>query len=340
MRLGIAGLGRMGALHAQNLRGTGVSLLVYDIDPDRAGQIAASTGAVVASSVQELLDSAIDGLVVATSTPAHAGLVRSSLDARIPVFCEKPISATINESVALVGSAKRLGVPMQVGFQRRCDPELKALRARIQAGADGPIIGVRVISSSWQPPPPEYMSGSGGLFRDKLAHDLDLVRWLTRREIEEVTTAASGSATGWIGELGDIDTASVGILITGGIVGQIWVARMAPTRFDLRVEVVCSQRLLVAGSWDLGGPPSLEWTPSPWPDFVDRFHEAYRAELESFVRLVAGEGENVCPGGDALASEVAAVAAERAWRERRIVRVGEAAESAATRSVTSSLQWK
>lgn len=323
MRLGVAGLGRMGTLHARNLRANGASLVVYDADPAAGAMVSAANGADVASSVEELLEPKLDGLVVATSTPSHAALVRKALQARIPVFCEKPISAKIAESVSIVHLAERLGIPVQVGFQRRSDPELRALRARIQEGTDGSLIGVRVISSSWRPPPPEYVHRSGGLFRDKIAHELDLVRWLTGREIEEVAVTASGAATGWIGELGDADTASISIVISGGVIGQIWVSRMSPTRFDLRVEVVCGHRVLVAGSWDQGDRPALDLLPSPWPDFMERFQDAYLAEIESFLLLLAGDAHNICAAPDALGSEIAAVAAEQAWRDMRVVRVAE-----------------
>lgn len=323
MRLGIAGLGRMGTLHARNLRAHGVSLVVYDPNPAPGAVVSAATGADVASSLEDLLESKLDGLVVATPTESHTALVRKALQARVPVFCEKPMSATIAESVSIMQLAERLATPVQVGFQRRSDPELRALRARIQEGTDGPLIGVRVISSSWQPPPPEYARHSGGLFRDKAAHELDLVRWLTGHEIEEIAVTASGTATGWMGELGDADTASISIVISGGVIGQIWISRISPVRFDLRVEVVCGQRVLVAGTWDQGGRSTFDWLPSPWPDFVERFQDAYLAEMESFLLLLAGDAPNICAAPDALGSEIAAVAAEQAWRDMRMVRVSE-----------------
>ncbi|MHB1987967.1 MAG: Gfo/Idh/MocA family protein [Acidimicrobiales bacterium] len=327
MRLGLAGLGRMGAVHARNMQQMNVLSLVYDADPARAAAVSAATGADVADDPLRLFESGLDGVVVATTTPSHADLVEQALQAGLPILCEKPISTSLAESTRLVAAAELAGVDIQVGFQRRSDPELVDLRARVLEGAHGSLVGIRIVSSSWHPPSPEYLRCSGGLFGDKLAHELDLVRWLTGREIEEIAVTASGAATGWIGELGDADTASVSLLLTGGIVGQIWVARTAPSRFDLRVEVTCRERLLVTGSWDHGSPHCPEWSPSPWPSFAERFKEAYRAEIERFCLLVGSAAENVCPAADALSSEIAAAAGEESWRELRVVRVSELARS-------------
>jgi myo-inositol 2-dehydrogenase/D-chiro-inositol 1-dehydrogenase len=300
-----------------------VSLAVYDTDSGLAREVAAALGARVASSFRELVQMGLDGLVISTPTQSHGELLRVALEARIPVFCEKPVSATIAEGIALVGLAERSGVPIQVGLQRRSDPGLVALRSRLRSGRHGPLIGIRVVSSSWRPPSRDYLQASGGVFTDKVVHEVDLVRYVTGLEIEQVTASASGSAAGWIGEMDDADTVSAGLILSGGVVGQIWVARMAPSRFDLRVEAVCRERLLVAGSWDHGAPSSLEWAPSPWPDFVSRFADAYRAEIEAFLLLVAGNGQNVCPARDALRSELIAVAVEQAWRDERSVRIEE-----------------
>lgn len=324
VRIGVVGLGRIGELHARNLAASGLvsSMVVYDADDVRTRFVAKSLAASPVADVEKLLSSGIDGLVIATPTPTHAGLVNEALRRGVAVFCEKPLGASIEVGFALATLAKERGVALQVGLQRRCDPQLCRVREELAAEADGRLLGLRIVSTSWQPPKRAYLAASGGFFRDKLLHDIDVVRWITGRTIDAVAVTGSGAATGWIGEAGDVDTASVSLLLGGVVVAQIWAARLSPTRFEFRLEAVSERRTVVAGRWPDGQPPDMARRESPFPTFLSRFKEAYAGELASFCRLVDGTGENVCTAADAMASEVATAAAERAWREGRVVRAG------------------
>lgn len=325
MRIGVVGLGRIGELHARNLATSGLpsSLLLHDADEDLARRVACALDADVAPTFRDLLGGRVDGVVVATPTPSHAELVDEAIRAEIPVLCEKPLAGSVESGLALAALAAERRVPLQIGLQRRSDPELLQLRERLQGGADGRLVGLRVVSSSWHSPPAEYLKASGGFFRDKLVHDVDVIRWLTGRGIESAAVVGSGTATGWIAELGDVDSVSASLLLAGGLVAQIWAARCSPTRFEFRVDAICERQELSAGRWQEEEPSGMARTPSPFPTFIPRFAEAYAAEVTSFCRLVAGTGENACPADDAMASEVATLAVERAWREGRVVRPGE-----------------
>ncbi|HVC13815.1 MAG TPA: Gfo/Idh/MocA family oxidoreductase [Acidimicrobiales bacterium] len=326
-RIGVTGLGRIGELHAHNLAGSGLvsSLVLHDADGEKARALAAHLGTDVAGSFQELLRCGLDGLVVATPTPSHADLVTDALRRDVATFCEKPLALSLGASRAVAALAVERAAPLQVGLQRRCDPELLELRARLHRGDDGRLIGLRLVSSSWRPPPREYVPGSGGFFRDKLLHDVDVVRWLTGGAIVAAAVVGTGAATGWMSEEGDVDTVSASLILAGGVVAQIWAARLSPTRFEFRLDAVCERRELSAGRWDEGDPAQPTRAESPFGTFIDRFAEAYSAEMVSFCRLVAGTGANVCTGPDAVESEIAAAALERAWREGRVVRLAEMA---------------
>lgn len=329
VRIGIAGLGRIGGLHARNLAASGLvsSLVVHDADDDRARRIGADLDADVAPTFGKLLGSGIDGVVISTPTPSHEDLVHEALRSEIPVFCEKPFASSVEAGVALATMVEDRGVPLQVGLQRRCDPQLLELRERLRGEVDGRLLGLRVVSSSWRPPSPEYLETSEGFFRDKLLHDVDVVRWLTGLPIVAVAVAASGTATGWVGETGDVDTVSASILLAGDVVAQIWSARLSPTRFEFRVDAVCAHREMSAGRWDEGDASGIARKESPFETFVCRFEEAYKAEVDAFCHLAGCSGENVCPPSDAMASEIATASLELSWREGRVVRMVEAATS-------------
>lgn len=332
LRIGVAGLGRVGELHARNLAASGrvSSLLVHDADAKVADRVGAALGAEVVPHFRDLIGCRPDGIVVATPTASHAELVSEAIGRGIPVLCEKPLAHSVADGDAVATLAEERGVPLQVGLQRRSDPQLLRMRARLRDGGDGRLVGLRVVSCSWQPPPEEYLEASGGFFRDKLLHDVDVVRWLTGLEIETSAVVGSGREAGWVGDPPDVDSVSASLLLAGGVVAQIWAARRSPSRFEFRVDAVCEHQELSAGRWEEGEPSSMPRAPSPFSTYVSRFSEAYVAEVTSFCSLAAGTGENVCPARDAMASEAAAVVLERAWREARVIRtvdVGAAAPS-------------
>src|SRR3954469_14395105 len=81
MRIGLAGVGRIGAFHADTLRTLDAvdQLVVADVDAGRAREVAEEKGLEFAATTAELLESGIDALVVATATPGHAPLLRAGI---------------------------------------------------------------------------------------------------------------------------------------------------------------------------------------------------------------------------------------------------------------------
>ena len=130
MRLGLIGLGRIGAFHADTLSHLdGVdSLVVTDAVPAVTASVAERFGAEAADSPEALIGSGVDGIVIAAATDAHTALIRAGVDAGIPVFCEKPLSGVVEEAIAIAGHVNASGVPVQIGYPRRFDPAYLAAR--------------------------------------------------------------------------------------------------------------------------------------------------------------------------------------------------------------------
>ncbi len=198
-------------------------------------------------------------------------------------------------------------VAVTVGFQRRCDPAYVALRDQLRSGVLGKPYLVRMVVGDDQPPPASYLSTSGGIFRDQSVQDFDILRWLTGAEVEEVY--ATGSLrTGFAGfaESEDVDTASVVLRLSDGILATLTASRHSASGYDVRMEVAGSAGMAAVGVE--GGPlpgPSPN-TPgrarSPYAGFIERFAVAYRAELRQFIDFVAGHSGNQCTVHDALAA--------------------------------------
>src|SRR6476660_2685329 len=103
MRIGLAGVGRIGAFHAETLRDLPDvdEVVVSDLDADAAQAVAERLEVGYAPSPAALLADGVDGFVIATATPGHAPLLRLGIEAGVATFCEKPVAATLDETMDL-----------------------------------------------------------------------------------------------------------------------------------------------------------------------------------------------------------------------------------------------
>jgi len=328
--LGVIGLGRIGAFHVDTLANlTGVDgLVVTDERPDVVTAVAAKHGARAVDSVAELLSSGVDGIVVAAATPAHAELTLAAVEHGLPTFCEKPIASTAVESAKVADIVARSGVPVQVGYQRRFDPAFAAAKRALDEGALGLLHTVRSTTMDPAPPPMDYLAASGGIFRDCAVHDFDAVRWITGQRAVEVYATGSVQGDPRFTEFDDVDTAVVVVTFEDGTLGVVSAARYNARGYDCRLEVHGFEDSVVAG-WDRGTPVRNMDPDNTFPEgpthqfFMDRFADAYRAELAEFVKVAGGEATPSCTAADAVEVAWMAEAATESLRRHAPVRIDE-----------------
>ncbi|WP_329114123.1 Gfo/Idh/MocA family oxidoreductase [Streptomyces sp. NBC_01353] len=330
MRIGLIGTGRIGAFHAGVLaRHPEVeSLVVADADGTRAAQVAGAIGAGAAPTVDALLDHALDAVVIASATAAHAELIGRAAGAGLPAFCEKPIALDVPGTLGALRAVETAGTELQLGFMRRFDAGYAAAREAVRTGRLGRLHTVRAATSDPAPPPAAYLPLSGGLFRDCLVHDFDILRWVTGREVVEVYATGSDAGPAMFREAGDVDTAAAALTLDDGTLATATATRCNGAGYDVRMELAGERDQIAVGlddrtpltSVEPSGPPAPV---KPWPGFLERFAPAYEAELDAFVRLVRGEAPNPCDGREALEALRIAEACERSRREHRPVALAE-----------------
>ena len=238
MKVGLLGAGRIGALHAGVLsRDPGVDeILVGDADPKRAEAVAREVGG-EAEKIDDVLGAEPDAVVIAASTPAHAPLILASVEAGIPIFCEKPIALGYDETLDVVDAVESSGATLQLGFQRRFDAGYAEAKRLIDSGALGTIYSLRLATHDPEPPPEDYIPDSGGVFRDLHIHDFDILRWLTGGEVDEVFATGSVRDFDFFAEHGDVDTSAALITMQDGVVAVLTGGRHDPLGYDVRAEV-------------------------------------------------------------------------------------------------------
>jgi myo-inositol 2-dehydrogenase/D-chiro-inositol 1-dehydrogenase len=323
------GAGRIGRIHAANIAAHGAARLKYvvDVDAAAAGRIAEPAGAAVADTRAVLADPSVDALLVASPTDTHADLIEAGAAAGKAILCEKPVDLDIARARACVAAADRAGILLAIGFNRRYDPSFRRIRQGIADGEIGDVETVLIVTS--RDPgmaPPSYIRTSGGIFRDMTIHDLDMARWLLGEEPVEVTAHGSSLVDAAIGAAGDIDTAAVTLRTRGGRLAQIANSRRAAFGYDQRIEVCGARGMLAAGNRKVTSvehATASGYTSDPaLPFFLERYADAYRLELDAFVRCLHREASDLVSGTDGVRALEIADACERSMRSRATVTLG------------------
>jgi myo-inositol 2-dehydrogenase / D-chiro-inositol 1-dehydrogenase len=248
MRIGLVGVGRIGAFHASTLAGLEDvdQVVLADAVPSAAARLAEEGGYELASDLDQLL-ARVDAVVVATSTAGHAPTLRSALAAKVPTFCEKPVSATLAETIELVGLVEESEVRVQVGFQRRFDAGYRRAREAVLNGELGFVHTVRANTHDQSPPPAAYIAHSGGLFRDCSIHDFDALRFVTGREVATVYAVGANKGADFFSESGDIDSGVAVLTLDDGTLVTVSATRYNGGGHDVRMEVMGSEGTIGVG---------------------------------------------------------------------------------------------
>ena len=336
LHLGVVGVGRIGVFHAATLveLDNVAAVTLADADADRATQIAAELGVHAAINPQALADAGVDALVIATSTAGHVPMLELAAGSGLPAFCEKPVALDLATLDALVEDVERAGILVQVGFQRRFDAGYRAARDAVATGALGTLLTLRAATHDPAPPSREYIASSGGIFRDLHIHDFDAIRFVTGEEVTEVYADGAVRESAWFSEAGDVDTAAAVLRLSDGTLAVLTGTRHDPLGYDVRLEVFGTGDSIGVGIDDRSPLRSVEpgaGAPAGpgYRNFLERFEDAYRTELESFVTALLTGGPSPCTLAEARAALVIALAADRSRAERRPVPIEEVASAQA-----------
>lgn len=328
IRIGVIGLGRMGALHAEHLAGSvrGARLVAAAVDAEHLKKLEASGGPgfTVSAGVQGVIcDPSVDAVLIASPSSVHHEHIELAAAVGKPVFCEKPLADTVRKALDVASVVEGAGIPLQIGFQRRFDSGYVRAKELIDEGRAGRPELFRGVTCD-RIPPVEYLRTSGGLFWDLGVHDFDAARFLMGDEIVAVHATGAIQVEPALAEFDDVDYGVVTLRFRGGALGIVQNSWRAPWGYEIRAEVYGSEGKVVT-EVDERAPTRLyagsRIVVERHDDFVERFSPAYLAELQAFVDAVR-DGRRPSPDlHDALQALRAADAATRSLREHRWVEV-------------------
>lgn len=189
LAIGVLGAGgNIGQTHSHNIATyvDGARLAaVYDLNTDRANEVAQRYGAQVMDSAEALIGSPdIDAVVIASWDGTHAALATACIKAGKPVFCEKPLATTQADAKAVVEAEQAAGKRLvQLGFMRRFDPDYIKMKQILDSGELGAPLMAHCISRT-RSHPKDHTTAQH--ITNIAIHEIDICRWLLGEELTEV----------------------------------------------------------------------------------------------------------------------------------------------------------
>jgi myo-inositol 2-dehydrogenase / D-chiro-inositol 1-dehydrogenase len=332
LRIGIAGLGRMGKRHAEQLarrtRGAALAAACSPVADERAwAQQELGVQRLYERYEDLVADAQLDAIVIATPTTQHAAQTIAALEAGKHVFCEKPLALDVAacEQVLAVAAQRPKQVAM-VGFVRRFDPSIVQAKADIDAGRLGKPFLVRSQTGDMNDPSGFFVAfapSSGGIFMDCSVHDIDLARWMLGSP-KALRVFASGSIVlhPGLAACGDVDNGLAVIEFEGGAKAVLYATRTLPHGHETTLEVIGTAGTVQVGMGaqrdlvqlrDAQGVHHRTLT-----DFIERFAVAFQHEMEAFVATCRGEIAPPLTLADATEATRIGVAMTRALKSGQV----------------------
>ncbi len=333
INIGIIGAGRIGRVHVESIRtqvsNAAVKVLADPFMNEQTAEWANQMGVErVTKDYKEILaDSAIDAVLICSSTDTHASISIEAIEAGKHVFCEKPVDHDIQKIKQVQAALREHPVKYQVGFNRRFDHNFAAVRNAVAEGRIGDPHIIRITSRDPEPPSADYIKVSGGMFLDMTIHDFDMARFLAGCNAEEIYVEAAVLVDPAISEAGDVDTAVITMKMENGSLVTIDNSRKAVYGYDQRVEVFGSKGMVNVSNDTVSSAvvSSADGVTAEKPlyFFLERYMQAYAGEIKSFVQAIEQDGDTAVGIIDGLESVRMGLAAKRSLEEHRPVGLSE-----------------
>ncbi|MFC1785327.1 inositol 2-dehydrogenase [Candidatus Neomarinimicrobiota bacterium] len=328
INVGIIGVGRIGKLHCDNLiHISGVNIAAIT-DPFLDSDWAHDRDLKVVPDAEAIFsDPTIDAVFILSPSTLHAEQIIQAARGGKHIFCEKPIALDPLRIQEALEAVELAGVKLQIGFNRRFDPNFRHLKVVYEAGQIGDLYMVKIIARDPSPPPAEYVKNSGGIFLDMTIHDFDMVRYLSDSEVVDVYSVGAVLIDPAIGEAGDVDTAITTLTLENGALAVIDNSREAVYGYDQRIELFGSKGSITADNNTATRTIRMtaEGTLSerPLDFFLERYQDSFRLEVNEFFEAISGNGKITADGEAGLVSILIGLAAKKSLDENRPIKIAE-----------------
>jgi myo-inositol 2-dehydrogenase/D-chiro-inositol 1-dehydrogenase len=332
LNIGIAGLGRMGQRHAEQLalrtRGARLVAACSPVESEREwARRELGVPALYDDFAALLRDPQVQAVAIVTPTTLHAEQTMAALEAGKHVFVEKPLALDVATCERVEAVARRHpALVAMVGFVRRFDAHYQEAKAQIDAGRVGRPFLVRSQTCDMNDPDGffvRFAPSSGGIFLDCSVHDIDVARWmLGKPKAQRVFASGTIVLHPGLAACGDVDNGLAIVEFEGGAKAQFYASRTMAHGLDTATEVIGT-----AGSVTVGAGGHRDRVQSRdasgvhhrvLADFVERFSEAFGRELSAFVAACQGQAPSPLTLSDATEATRIGVAITRSLKSGQV----------------------
>ena len=328
IKIALMGAGRIGKMHANLIMANSNCSLefVYDVNTKFAEEISKQTGAKVAKSPEDAINSEnTDAVFIASATPTHVSFITMAVNAKKPVFCEKPIDLDINKVDECREFIKDKNTPIQIGFNRRFDKSHSKVKIASNDNEIGKLEMLVISSRDPEPPGIDYLKAAGGFFRDTTIHDFDLSRFILGDDpIEKISAFGEQLISEDAKKVGDHDTAMFIMRSKSGVLIHINNSRRAVYGYDQRVEAFGSKGMIISNNQTQSSVEKYTKDHTFAKDpvqffFIERYEQAYKSQLEEFLSMITNKSQPKVTFEDGRRALIIANAAYESFNSGKVV---------------------
>ena len=332
VRIGLAGLGRLGKEYAQNIQYKSpnakliaVCSLVKDELEYAKGQLGVE---LCFSSFEEMVEkSNLDAVAILTPTKYHAQQIIFSLKNGLHVFSEKPLAISLEDCLKAEKEAnKHPDLISCVGFVRRYDESYMDAKEAIEKNKIGDPFFVRsqtVDMDTWAPFQVDYLKSGGGIFHDFNVHDADLARGFIGSEVKKVWSLGGAYRFKEFGDLNDADNTFAFCEFENGKMALLGASRTASYGHDTYTEIIGTH-----GKLTVGYPPfknRLQISDKNGfrhecnETFYDRFKDAFLTQIHDFINSILNKKQNQCTLSNATKATLITSGMTKSFKTKKII---------------------
>ena len=332
INVALFGFGRIGQMHGENLFIHPKFKLkyVYDTNLNIAKKAMSKYKAVAINNYKiALKDKEVQVVFIASSTATHINFIREAAASKKIIFCEKPLDLNLNKIISCKKYIKKFAPRIQIGFNRRYDPGHYSLKKSIDKKKIGILQKIIITCRDPLPPSYAYLKTAGGIFKDMIIHDFDLIRfYLNNDPIQEVfaTTSDLSEYSKLFKSVKDYELATVVLKSKKGVLCTINNARHCTYGHDQRVEVFGTKGMLISNNKrdtevELSNSSGTSLNGKLLNFFIERYKEAYYLQLHDLADLVIKKKKPRADFDDGHQALILAIAAAKSLRLKKIVKI-------------------
>jgi myo-inositol 2-dehydrogenase/D-chiro-inositol 1-dehydrogenase len=335
---GIAGLGRLGRQHAENIqfRIPGARLTaVCSVVPDELEDAKQNLGVESTYTNYEefLRNKEMNAVFICSPSQYHCEQIEKALQAGFHVFSEKPLGLYMEEAKKVEKVVHEYPDQLfMLGFMRRYDESYAYAKEKIKEGVIGKPYFIRCYSFDPDSAINGYLkfaksSYSGGLFLDMCSHDLDLARWFLGSEAQEVWALGGTYKYPEISEIQDAEMGAAMVKFSNESIGMFAAGRSCKHGYHIETEIIGTE-----GTLRIGTTPDKNQVvvfkeegaiKESVSGFLERFQQAYLAEVTEFVDCLRYNRKPEVCVEDGVRSTALAYACKESFETGKLVKLVE-----------------